>query len=136
MVSATVGAQGSLSADQRKHRRAHDGKEEDSHGKSECNYPHATLLKLSSRVGEEKHCGEQHRVGEILAGNAAGRARLLLTVSSLRGRFGGFARPGCYVEFGHKGILDPHLDSQKASVPATRHKPCAIRGESVRRKNS
>src|SRR5215467_3416284 len=93
---------GSAVSSQRKHRCAYDSKKKDRHGKSECDDAHPALLKLSSRVGEEKHCGEQHCVGEILAGNATGRACLPLTVSSLCGRFGGFARPWCLIEPGRK----------------------------------
>src|SRR5262245_63356921 len=91
-----------LSAQQRKHRRPHDGKKEDSHSKSKCEDTHSALLKPARSIREEKYCGEQHGVGEVLAGNAAGRAGLLLTFGSLRGRFSGFARPWCFVEFGNK----------------------------------
>jgi hypothetical protein len=55
------------------------------------------LLEFSLRAGEEKHCGKQNSVCEVLTGNVASLARFLLTVSSLCGRFGGFARNGTNV---------------------------------------
>jgi hypothetical protein len=38
---------GSVLSSPRKHQRPYDRKREDSHSKSECDYPHATLLEFS-----------------------------------------------------------------------------------------
>src|SRR5262249_16020776 len=75
---------------------------EDSHSKRKCNDAHAALLKPARSIRKEKYCGEQHSVGEILAGNATGHASLPLTFSSLCGRFGGFAGSWCHIELGDK----------------------------------
>src|SRR5262249_54713147 len=91
-----------LSAQHRKHRGAHDGKEENRHRKTKRDDSHPALLKPARSIREEQYCGEQHGVGEILARNPASRASLPLTFSSLCGRFGGFAGSWCRVELGDK----------------------------------
>ena len=67
----------------RKHRRAHNGKREYRHSKSECDDTHPALLELSRRTGEEKYCGKQNSVREVLPGNVAGVARCLQALAAL-----------------------------------------------------
>src|SRR5215831_17671842 len=101
-MGSSVGVMRSAVSSPRKHRCAHYGKKKDRRGKGERDHAHPALLKPARSIGEEKHCGEQHGVGEILARNAAGRARLLLTLSSLCSCFRGFACPWCFIEPWHK----------------------------------
>src|SRR4029077_11356698 len=96
-----VGA-GSHMPSQRKHGCPHNGKQENRHSKSECDDTHPALLELSRGTSEEKHCGKQNSVREVLAGNAAGVARCLQAARSLRVSLGGLARSPHFVEFRHK----------------------------------
>src|SRR5881227_4022536 len=86
----------------RKHQRPDNRKRKNSHSKSECDDTHPALLELSRGAGEEKHCGKQNSVREVLTGNSAGVARFLQATCSLSGRLGGLARSPHFVQFGHK----------------------------------
>src|SRR5206468_8621822 len=70
----------------RKHRRPQDRKREHGNSEDERDYTHPPLLELCRRVGEEKHCGEQNSIREVLTGNTSGTAGLLLAVGSFRRR--------------------------------------------------
>src|SRR5438477_4846917 len=87
---------------QREHRCPHNGKQENRYSKSECDDTHPALLELCRGVGEEKHCGEQNSIREVLTGNTPGTAGLLLTVGSFRRRVGPLAAPLHLVNVGHK----------------------------------
>src|SRR5882724_7634803 len=86
----------------RKHHRPDNRKREHSHSKSECDDTHPALLELSGRAGEEKHCGKQNSVREVLTGNVAGATSFLQAVCSFCARLSGLARSPHVVEFGHK----------------------------------
>src|SRR5438477_1763414 len=86
----------------RKHQRPDNRKRKNSHSKSECDDTHPALLELSRGAGEEKHCGKQNSVREVLTGNSAGVARLLQATRSLSVSLGGLARSPHFVEFRHK----------------------------------
>src|SRR5437868_14433450 len=86
----------------RKHQRPDNRKRKNSHSKSECDDTHPALLELSRGAGEEKHCGKQDSVREVLTGNSAGVARFLQATRSLSVSLGGLARSPHFVEFRHK----------------------------------
>src|SRR5213080_5323645 len=86
----------------RKHQRPDNRKRKNSHSKSECDDTHPALLELSRGAGEEKHCGKQNSVREVLTGNSPGVARFLQAVCSLSVGLGGFARSRHFVELRHK----------------------------------
>src|SRR6266850_6498080 len=102
VVGATVGAPRRLSNSTRKHRRPQERKHEHGNSEDERDYTHPPLLELCRRVGEEKHCGEQNSIREVLTGNTPGIAGLLLAVGSFRRRVGRFAAPPHLVKVGHK----------------------------------
>src|SRR5947208_10305847 len=86
----------------RKHQRPDNRKRKNSHSKSECDDTHPALLELTRGAGEEKHCGKENSVREVLTGNSAGVARFLQATRSLSGSLGGLARSPYFVEFRHK----------------------------------
>ncbi len=86
----------------RKHRRPQERKHEHGNSEDERDYTHPSLLELCRRVGEEKDCGEQNSIREVLTGNTPGTAGLLLAVGSFRRRVGGFTAPPHLVKVGHK----------------------------------
>src|SRR6266480_1684293 len=86
----------------RKHHRPDNRKREHSHSKSECDDTHPALLELSRCTGEEKHCGKQNSVREVLTGNVACVARFLQATCSLSVSLGSFTRSRHFVEFRYK----------------------------------
>src|SRR5438876_11283659 len=86
----------------RKHQRPDNRKRKNSHSKSECDDTHPALLELSRGAGEEKHCGKQNSVREVLTGYVAGAPSLLQAVCSVGASLGGLARPPHFVQSRHK----------------------------------
>ncbi len=86
----------------RKHHRPQERKHEHGNSEDERDYTHPPLLELCRRVGEEKHCGEQNSIREVLTGNTPGTAGLPLAFGSFGRRLGGFTAPSHLVKVGHK----------------------------------
>src|SRR5436305_13817865 len=83
----------------RKRQRPDNRKRKNSHSKSECDDTHPALLELSRGAGEEKHCGKQNSVREVLTGNSAGVARFLQATCRLSVSLRVLARSPPVVEF-------------------------------------
>src|SRR5438045_9080178 len=95
---------------QREHRCPHNGKQENRYSQSECDDTHPALLELCRGVGEEKHCGEQNSIREVLTGNTPAFARFISSRHTKNGfapfwwaiRIGAMSWPGLNSPFRSK----------------------------------
>src|ERR1043166_6565201 len=88
----------------RKHQSPYYREHDDSHSKSERGHAYPALLEFPRRTGEEKHCGKQNGVCQVLTGNVAGLSRFLLTACSFCGGVGSFSCPSYLIEVRQKWL--------------------------------
>src|SRR5215470_16411276 len=77
---------------------------ENREGENECDLADTALLEFAGGVREEKNRREQHSVGEILARQIAGPARLLYFGRGRCRCFSRFAGAGNFVKVRHEGM--------------------------------